>query len=484
MNSTLPPSAGPSQPFLFPELAQRAVVADFSGGHVSSDGGLLLLRQLDSSLELTRRLSGCFVDFRDPVWVEHSVRELVAQRVLGLAAGYEDLNDHNRWRLDPLAAVAVGKADPLGQDRRCDADKGKALAAISTLNRLELSNDKDTRYHKIVADHALIGELLIDLAVRTLDPDTREIVLDLDATDDPLHGNQEGRFFHGYYEEYCYLPLYIFCGRVPFWAQLRTSDHDASAGTVEALEQIVPALRRRCPQARILVRADSGFCREAILAWCERQKPLVYYCLGLARNARLEAELAASFFWARAQACLTGGVARCFCEFAYQTRESWSRARRVIGKAEVLGDKDNPRFIVTNLPTEGFSPTEAGRFAPQACYEDFYCARGEMENRIKEQQLDLFGDRTSTHYLAANQLRLWFSTFAYLLLERLRAVGLPGTVLALATAGTIRTRLLKIGALVTVSVRRVHVQLASAFPLREVFERAYRALQAFAPATT
>jgi hypothetical protein len=486
MAETSAPVAGSAalQPFLFPDLAQRAVVVDFSGGHVSSDGGLLLLSQLDRSLGLTRRLSECFVDVRHPVWVEHSVRELVAQRVLGLAAGYEDLNDHDRLRTDPLVAVAVGKADPLGQDRRCVEDRGKALAGTSTLNRLELSNDKDTRYHKIQADHAQIRDLLIELAVRTLDPQTPEIVLDLDATDDPLHGNQEGRFFHGYYGDYCYLPLYIVCGRVPLWAQLRTSNQDACAGTVEALEQIIPALRKRCPQARIIVRADSGFCREEIMAWCEQQSPAVYYCLGLARNSRLEAALEGSLFWARAQACLTGGVARRFSEFEYQTRESWTRARRVMGKAEVLGGKDNPRFIVSNLPVDGFRPEEVGRFAPQACYEDFYCARGEMENRIKEQQLDLFGDRTSTHFMASNQLRLWFSTFAYLLMERLRAIGLQGTVLAQATAGTIRTRLLKIGALVRVSVRRVQVQLASAFPLQAVFARAYTALQAIVPATS
>ena len=471
------------QPLLFDNLGQRQVVAEFSAGHVSSDGGLLWLRQLDSSLGLTRKLSRCFRDRRDPDALEHTVAHLTAQRVLGLAVGYEDLNDHNHLRHDPLLAVAVGKPDPLGQDRRDPAQRGQPLASAPTLNRFELTNNlADARYHKIDADHEAIEDLLLELGAQTLAKDTREVILYLDATGSLVYGEQEGRFWHGHYGDYCYLPLYAFIGAVPVWAQLRTADRDASDGAVAALAKIVPALRRRCPQARIIVRADSGFCREEIMAWCEEQPAHlgpVYYCLGLARNARLEALLADALFDARARACLTGGTARVFTEFAYQTLRTWSRARRVIGKAEITGGEDNPRFVVTNLPREGFADeTDRERFWSQRCYEQLYCGRGNMENRIKEQQLDLFGTRTSTHYLAANQLRLWFSAFALLLLERFRALALRGTEWAAATAGTIRVRLLKVGALVRVSVRRVQVQLSRAFPLAAVLAQAHRALRA------
>ena len=469
-----------SQPLLFDNLGSRQVVADFSGGYVSSDGGLLLLRQTNSSLGLTRQLSGCFHDGRDPRYVEHALAELVAQRVLGLASGYEDLNDHGQLRLDPLLALAVDKADLLGQQRAHPDQQGKPLASAPTLNRLEITNTHpDSRYHKIVADHDAIERLLLQRGAMTLPKETREVVVDLDATGSLVHGMQEGRFFQGYYGDYCYLPLYAFVGDVPLWAQLRTADRDAADGAVEALAKIVAAIRQRCPQARIIVRGDGGFCREEIMAWCESQRPVVYYCLGLARNDRLIAALGAALFRARADACLRGGTARVFTEFEYRTLDSWSRARRVIGKAEVVRGEDNPRFVVTNLPREGWAgeaPTD--RFAPQPCYEQLYCARGEMENRIKEQQLDLFGARTSTHWLASNQLRLWLSTFALLLMERLRTLALRGTELAQATAGTIRVRLLKVGALIEVSVRRVHVRLSSAFPLRSVFARAHAALRA------
>jgi hypothetical protein len=468
------------EPLLFEDLGSRQVVADFSGGHLSSDGGLLLLRQIDEGLGLSRTLATCFRDFRDARFVEHSLRELLAQRLLGLAAGYEDLNDHNRLRLDPLFAVAVGKTDPLGL-HRAEQDQGKALAGASTLNRLELGNNKNTRCHKIQADPEEVPAALLLMGVRCLPKYSREVVLDLDATDDPLHGQQEGRFFHGYYGHYCYLPLFAFAGSIPLWAQLRTSDGGAARGAVEAMEKIVAAIRKRCPKARIILRADSGFCNEEIMAWCESQKPLVYYCVGLARNRRLlnQEEVVASFARVRERALLSGGVSRGFSEFTYQTLESWSIARRVIAKAEVLHDKDNPRFIVTNLPVGGF-PGEgqaADRFCPQKCYEDFYCARGDMENQIKQQYLDLQADRTSTHWFESNQLRLWLSAFALLMMERLRSLALRGTELARATAGTIRQRLLKIAALVTVSTRRVYVRFASAFPLQAVFAHAHRALR-------
>lgn len=466
-----------SELFAFQDLGSRKVVADFSGGHLSTDGGLLLLRQLDSSLGLTRSLASCFKDRRDQRFVEHSLPELIAQRVQGLAAGYEDLNDHDTLRRDPLMALVAGKEDPLGLDRRCQRDKGNALASDSTLNRLELGNSKQSRAHKIQADHESIEALLVRKGVGTLDKKTREIVIDLDATDNPIHGSQEGRFFHGYYGNYCYLPLYAFIGEVPVWAELRTSDQDASKGSLRALQSIVAEVRRRCPRTRIIVRGDSGFCREELMAWCEAQKALVYYCFGLAGNCRLRKELDNAFFAAHIKATLVGGVTREFREFDYRTLDSWSRARRVIGKAEVLQDKDNARYIVTNLPAEGFADEVCGRFQSVALYEDFYCARGNMENQIKQQLLDLHADRTSTHFMASNQLRLWLSTFAYFLLERLRTLALKGTVLERATAGTIRLRLLKIGALITVSVRRVYIRLASGFALADVFKKATQALR-------
>ena len=357
------------------------------------------------------------------------------------------------------------------------------MAGASTLNRLELGNNRNGRYHKISHDEEKIAGHLLELGVRSLPKDTREVVLDFEATDDPLHGKQEGRFFHGYYRNYCYLPLYCFAGDVILWAQLRTSDRDASDGTVEALEEIVAALRRRFPKVRVIVRGDSGFCREAIMAWCEAKG--IYYCFGLARNARLEAMLAPALEAARQKHCLCGGASsREFAQFEYRTLESWSRARRVIGKAEVTAQGDNPRFVVTNLPAEGFEEEEqGGRFQAQALYEQFYCGRGEMENMVKQMQLDLKADRTSTHHLAGNQLRLWLSAFGYLLLERLRALALTGSELARASVGTIRLRLLKISAQLTVSVRRVRVQMASACPFKKLFALCHQRLMAMAAST-
>jgi hypothetical protein len=452
---------------LFQDLGPRKVVADFSGEILSSDGGVLLLRQVDQGLGVTRSLARCFRDERDARWVDHSVEALLAQRVQGLALGYEDLNDHAELRRDPLLAVACGKRDPLGEDRW--QDRGVALAAPATLNRLELSNQKATRYHRLTHDPAQVEACLLTMGVRCLPRRATEVVLDLDAMGHLVHGEQEGRHFSGYYDGYCYLPLYIFAGDIPLWAQLRPGDADAVEGVVAALTKVVTAIRRRCPQARIVVRGDSAFCREEVLAWCEGQ-PKVYYCLGLAKNAVLVERLGPTLAAARAQRCLTGAPStRRFTEFVYQTRTSWSCARRVIGKAEVMAAGDNPRFVVTNLPREGFTEEESERFEPAALYEGFYCARGEMENVLKQQVLDLQADRMSTHYLASNQLRLWLATFAYLLLERMRAVGCRGTEWAQATCGTLRLRLLKVAAVVRVSVRRVYVQLSRAYPWPELF---------------
>jgi len=361
-------------------------VADFSGGNLSSDGGALLLRQVDAGLGLSRALAKCFTDRRRPDLIEHSVSELLAQRLQAIALGYEDLNDHAELRRDPLLAAAAGKVDVLGAERRCVEHRGFALASPATLNRLELGTEFSDHYRKLHAQPAAVAATLLEMGVRCLPKDSEVLILDFDATDDPLHGQQEGRFFHGYYGQYCYLPLFCFCGDVVLWAQLRTSDRDASEGTVEALAQIVAAIRARCPRAKILVRADSGFAREALMSWCEEQSA-VYYCVGLARNERLVAELAPALAAARAQHCLCGGVSvRRFHDFTYQTRQSWSRARRVIGKAEVGPQGDNPRFIVTNLPAEGLRASDGTVLLEgDGCrlYEELYCERGQAENQIK-----------------------------------------------------------------------------------------------------
>jgi hypothetical protein len=470
------------QPLLFTDLGSRQVVADFSGGTLSTDAGALLLRQVDVNLGLTQELAQCFCDQRNAAWVDHSVQELVRQRIFGTALGYEDINDHQRLRLDPLLAAACGKTDPLGEQRVLPQHRGIALAAPSTLNRLELSNNKDTRCHKLPHDPAKIEACLLKMGTRCLPKHAKEIVLDLDAMGHRLHGFQEGRHFNAYYDDYCYLPLYAFVGDFPFWAQLRTAEHDAAHGAVAALEKIVAAIRQRCPKARIIVRGDSGFGREEIMAWCESQRE-VYYCLGLAKNSVLIDKLGPALAQARARHCLTGASSvRQFTEFMYRTHKSWSRERRVIGKAEVMKEGENPRFVVTNLPATGFEDDEEDHFSPFRLYEELYCARGDMENKLKQQVLDLHADRMSTQYMASNQFRLWEAMFAYLLLERLRTQGLSGTEMERATAGSLRLKLLKIAAQVRISVRRVYVQMSSAFPLQELFSRCHRRLMALAPA--
>jgi hypothetical protein len=472
-----------NQTMLFDDLGPRRVQADFSGGTLSSDAGGLLLRQVDINLGTTAELAQCFADGRDPDWVDHSVQELLRQRLFGIALGYEDLNDHERLRLDPLLAVACGKTDPLGQDRVLPQFRGIALAAPATLNRLELSNNQATRCHKLPHDPAKIEACLLKQGVRCLPKHARELVVDLDAMGHRLHGLQEGRHFNAYYDDYCYLPLYVFVGDFPLMAQLRTAEHEAAHEAVPALAKVVAAIRRRCRRARIIIRGDSGFGREEIMAWCESQ-PEVYYCLGLAKNSVLIEKLGLTLATARARYCLCGGTSvREFTEFSYRTHQSWSRERRVIGKAEIMGEGENPRFVVTNLPANGFTDDEEpGRFAPAPLYEGTYCARGDMENLLKQQVLDLRADRMSTAYIASNQLRLWEAMFAYLLMERLRTQGLSGTELERATAGSLRVKLLKIAAQVRVSVRRVYVQMCSAYPLQALFRRCQRRLMALAPA--
>ncbi len=465
---------------LFQDIGSRRVEADFSGGRLSSDGGALLLSQINKGLGVSRKLAGCFSDSRDPDLVEHSVEELVSQRLISLALGYEDLNDHADLRRDALFAAVIGKEDVLGENRRQVKDRGAACASPATLNRMELGGNFQDRYRKIQADPAKVEESLLEIGVRCLPKDQKVFVLDFDATDTPLHGRQEGRFFHGYYDSYCYLPLYCFCGPVVLWAQLRTSNRDASDGTVDALEKIVVAIRRRFPRARIVVRGDSGFCRESIMAWCEQNS--VSFLLGMARNKRLERLLEEATVRVKMRWCLTGVSCREYVDTTYQTCESWSRSRRLIGKAEMLvGEKSNPRFVVTNIPAQGILGKDGEVLVAggvQSLYETDYCGRGDAENMIKQMTLDLDASRTSSSWMKANQMRLWFSAFAYLLVERLRAIGLKGTALARANLGTVRVKLLKVAAHIKVSVRRVHVSLNSVFPMKTVFRQAQARLSA------
>ena len=460
--------------FDFHPLNRREVVARFDGGEITSDAGALLLREVERRTGILRQLSTCFTDHRRPDLIEHSVFELVAQRIYGLALGYEDLNDHDRLRHDPLMGLLAGKSDPLGADRRCEKDRGCAVAGKSTLNRLELSPagaDARARYKKIVMDEEAIDDLLVDLflqAHRTKPPEP--IVLDLDATDDPVHGNQEGRFFHGYFGNYCYLPLYIFSGEFLLCARLRPSNIDASYGAKEELERIVRRIRATWPTVPIVIRGDSGFCRDEIMTWCEENG--VDYVLGLAKNARLVRAIGGELHRVQAVFEQTGQASRIFSEFFYRTKKSWSLSRRVVAKAEHLSKGSNPRFVVTSLPREAME----GR----PLYEDFYCARGEMENRIKEQQLALFADRTSTAHLRSNQLRLYLSSFAYGLMQALRRLGLAGTEMAKAQCQTIRLKLLKIGAQIRITVRKVWISLSTGHPGAALFEAVYRNLQAAA----
>jgi len=447
--------------FGFTPVEGRKVVAAFDGGQMTSEAGAMRLGATDQHIRLIERFAGCFTDYRDAALVEHRVPSLVGQRVFGIALGYEDLIDHDQLRHDPVMAVLGGKLAA----KRADC---APLAGKSTLNRLELSRQEPTRYHKISYDTAGIEALFVDLFVDTHAAPPAQITLDLDATDDPLHGQQEGRFFHGYYDSYCYLPLYVFCGRHLLAAKLRPANIDASAGSVEEIARIVGQIRQRWPKVRILLRADSGFAREVLMAWCEKNG--VDFLLGLAKNRRLVGEIEGELAAAQEQSQRTGKSARRFKDFAWRTRNSWSRERRVVAKAEWTGGEANPRFVVTSLARE--------EHQARHLYEKLYCARGEMENRIKECQLDLYADRTSAHTMRANQLRLWFASMAYVLICALRRIGLRHTQFARAACGTIRLKLLKIGALVRTSVRRIKLAMPSAFAYQAEYIAAHAALTA------
>lgn len=450
----------------FQELSKRKVVAQFDGGAISTDAGSLLLREVEEGTGILKEFSKCFKDYRNQGKIEHKLEELISQRVYGIALGYEDLNDHDILRRDPLLAVLCNKDDPTGEDRKSERDKGKALAGKSTLNRLELTPSDATEkslYKKIVYNKEQIESFFVNMFLKTQEKKPDRIILDLDATDDPLHGNQEGRFFHGYYGCYCYLPLYIFCGDYLLSAKLRESGIDASEGAVDEVERIVNELRKEHPKVKIVIRGDAGFSREELMKWCESNG--VDYIFGLSKNSRLKEEIKEELNQAKIGFNNTGKASRVFKDFTYKTLKSWSKQRRVVAKAEYLSKGSNPRFIVTSIKA---SEIEARRL-----YEKEYCARGEMENRIKEQQLYLFADRTSTETMRANQLRLWLSSVAYVLLNELRKKGLRSTELAKAQCHTIRTKLLKIGALVRISVRRIYASLASGCPYQEIFQQVY-----------
>src|SRR5918911_2380144 len=447
--------------FAFAPVQGRAVVAAFDGGAITSDAGALLLGATDRAIRLIERVAACFQDARSPEHIEHTITTLVGQRIFALALGYEDLIDHDQLRHDPILAVLTGKL----QARRSDC---APLAGKSTLNRLEHAPvAAPSRYHKIGHDAHALERLFVDLFLEAHRTSPKQIILDLDATDDPLHGNQEGRFFHGYYDCYCYLPLYIFSGPHLLAAKLRRANIDASAGAVEETARIVAQIRARWPEVGIVLRADSGFAREALMSWCEANA--VNFLFGLAKNERLVGEIAAELAAAEEDSKASGQSARRFKEFCWSTCDSWSRQRRVIAKAEWTGGAANPRFVVTSLSAEE---------APQRLYEEIYCARGDMENRIKECQLDLFADRTSAATMRANQLRLWFASMAYVLLCALRRLALQPTQFAKATCGTIRLKLLKIGALVRVSVRRITIAMASGCPYQQEYALAHARITA------
>jgi len=456
----------------FHALGRRKVIGKFDGGNISSDAGGLLLRETEKKTGIVRQFARCFEDLRDPNRIEHNMKELVSQRVYGLALGYEDLNDHDELRRDPLLAVLVGKEDPEGETRIREQDRGKAMAGKSTLNRLELTSacptEAEKRYKKIIMKEDEIDRLFVEVFLQAHTEAPKEILLDVDATDDPLHGNQECRFFHGYYMNYCYLPLYIFCGEFLLCARLRPSNIDASEGTVEELERIVEQIRNAWPEVKIIVRGDSGFCREKIMQWCETHA--IDYVFGLAQNERLKAVIGEELRQARQLYEETEKPARVYKDFYYETLKSWSRRRRVVAKAEYLDKGSNPRFVVTSIKKQ--------QMDVRTVYENLYCGRGEMENRIKEQQLWLFADRTSAGKMRANQLRLYFSSVAYMLIQALRRLGLKGTKMATAQCNTIRLKLFKIGAQVRISIRKVWVSLASGYPYLDLFHQIYRNLQA------
>ena len=454
----------------FQDLGLKNVIAAFDGGNITSDAGALILREIEKANNFIKDFSSCFTDYRNQELIEHKLEELLKQRIFSICLGYEDLNDHDELRHDPLLATVCDKKDPMGNNRENERDIGKALAGKSTLNRLELSGAGDLskqRYKKITADFDKIENYFVDQFLMTYPNIPSEIIIDIDATDDRIHGDQEGKYFHGYYGDYCYLPLYIFCENYLLAAKLRPCNIDASDGTKEELERIISQIRQKWPNVRIIIRGDAGFCRDEIMAWCEENN--VDYIFGIPKNNRLLKKLYKKMKKARAKYYKTGMPARYFKDLKYKPIKTWEKSRRVVGKAEHLQKGENPRFVVTSLSKEYLKAKEL--------YEELYCARGDMENRIKEQQLYLFADRTSTAAMRSNQLRLWFSCVAYLILNEIRNVGLRGTKFEKYQCNNIRLKILKIGAEIKVSARRVYVSLSESYPYKNIFYRIIENIQ-------
>jgi hypothetical protein len=445
--------------FGFAGSGKREIVARFDGGTISTDGGAFLLRQTDQHLKLLPRLAECFLDGRNQSMVEHSILEMLSQRIYGLALGYEDINDHEQLRKDPVFGILAGREE-----------LDEPLAGKSTLNRMELGTGGKSRYKKITFWKDGVDELLVKTFLESYQEIPSEIVLDMDTTDLPLHGKQEGRFFHGYYDNYCYLPLYVFCGEHILCARLREANHDAAFGCLAEIQRIVAQIRAAWPKVKIVLRGDSGFCRNELMIWCENNQ--VDFIFGLARNQRLRKVIGQQMHEASLEWNRTGKPARVFTEFEYSTKKTkkggWDRERRVVAKAEHIDGKENPRFVVTSLTSQ--------QCQAQALYEELYCARGDMENRIKE-QFSLFADRVSAETMRANQMRLYLSAMAYILVNGLRRLGLKGTALAQAQVSTIRTKLLKIGAQIRVTVRKVWVSMSSSYPWQDLYQQAWTNLR-------
>lgn len=438
-----------TEPLHFSTLDRKPVVADFQGGRLTTDAGALLLRETADRLGIFDALSKVIPDPRHPVFIVHDQRGMIAQRVTAIALGYEDLNDHQTLRRDPALQLAAGKLP----------DPGMTLASPPTLCRLENRVDR-----KALVDMAAV---LVDTFIASHLDTPEHLTLDFDATDDIVHGRQEKRFFHGYYDKYCFLPLYVFCGDELLVSYLRPSDVDASKHTRAVLKLLVLKLRAAWPAVKITIRGDSGFCRHRLMRWCDSQG--IGYVLGLAKNAVLQRLARDEIERAQRQFLRTGEPQRLFGSFSYAAA-SWDRKRRVIAKAEHTAQGANPRFVVVNVPGD-----------PQELYEDVYCQRGEMENRIKEQQLDLFADRTSCHRFLANQFRLLLSSAAYVLVQALRRTTLAGTELASAQVGTIRLKLFKVAARVLVTARRVVFHLSSSYPYQALFREAFARMMSQPP---
>lgn len=482
-----------AETYSFGQLERRQVVADFSGGQISSDGGLILVAELDRHCRISERVAACFTDHREPGRVQHELQDLVAQRLYGLVQGYEDLNDHDPLRHDPMFGIAVGKLS--SQHERC-----APLAGKSTLHRLEQAmhgevDVSDQRYIKVCLNPKQMESLLVEIFLEQQGKEPNQIILDLDVSNDPIYGNQEQGFFNGYYDQMCYAPLFIFSGRHLLAAKLRPSNVDPAAGALEELQRIISQIRGQWPNVVIVVRGDSAYGRDDIMSWCESQQK-VQYVLAYPSNERLrtlswglEQRAKAAYQQQRDEIATTleGWVATpadlkaeldalvppqvWYQSLTYQTSNSWSCQRRVVCKLTYDGNGARRHFVVTSFSSE--------KLSPKALHTDYYCPRGEMENRIKEHQLDLFSDRTSTHEFESNQLRLWWSSFAYVLMQSLRHYGLAKSELADAQLGTIRLKLLKVGVQVRISVRRVLMALSSAWIGQGLFHQVYQRLQQF-----